>query len=142
MIRKFKTDDLDVIMEIWLRTNVEAHDFIADSYWLKNYDSVKSMLPDAEIFVYEDNGKIQGFVGLMENYIAGIFVSQDCQSHGIGKALLDQIKNQYAELFLHVYEKNVRAVRFYQRESFVVSKAQADECTREAELVMNWKKQA
>nr|WP_320024140.1 N-acetyltransferase [uncultured Acetobacterium sp.] len=142
MIREFKTDDLDAIMEIWLRTNVEAHDFIADSYWLKNYDSVKSMLPDAEIFVYEDNGTIQGFVGLMENYIAGIFVSQDCQSHGIGKALLDHIKNQYAELFLQVYEKNARAVRFYQRESFVASKAQVDENTREAELIMNWKTQA
>ncbi|MCK9435662.1 MAG: N-acetyltransferase [Synergistaceae bacterium] len=141
MIRKFKTDDLDAIMEIWLKTNVEAHFFISKSYWLKNYDSVKSMLPDAEIFVYEDNGTIQGFVGLMENYIAGIFVRQECWSHGIGKALLDHVKNRYDELSLHVYQKNMRAVRFYKRESFDVFNKQVDEGTGEIEIVMNWRNQ-
>lgn len=62
-------------MEIWLQTNVEAHDFIPESYWRKNYESVKGMLPDAQIFIYEDGNIIQGFVGLMKDYIAGILSS-------------------------------------------------------------------
>lgn len=138
MIREFKIDDLDTIMDIWLKVNIESHDFIPESYWQKNYEAVKGMLPDAAIFVYEDGNSIQGFVGLMGSYIAGIFVNGNCQSRGVGRALLDHVKESHSELSLHVYKKNVHAVKFYQRESFVVSKEQVDENTSEPELVMNW----
>ncbi len=138
MIREFTTDDLDTIMKIWLKANIEAHDFIPESYWHKNYEAVKGMLPDAEILVYEDHNTILGFVGLMGSFIAGIFVNENCQSHGIGRALLDHVKKNSSELSLHVYKKNVRAVKFYQRESFTVSKEQVDKNTGEAELVMKW----
>lgn len=138
MVRKFETDDLDTIMKIWLETNIEAHDFINKSYWQENYAVVKELLPDAAIAVYEDNNVIQGFTGLMGNYIAGIFVNADSRSKGIGKALLDYIKADNSELLLHVYKKNIHAVKFYQRESFVVIEEKVDENTGEAELVMKW----
>lgn len=138
MIRKLKPEDLDAVMAIWLKTNIKAHDFIAESYWQANFPMVESLLPEAEIYVYEEDKTIRGFVGLMENYIAGIFVTQDCQSHGIGKALLDFIKKSCPELSLQVYKKNVRAVRFYQREGFTVRQEQVDENTGEVELVMSW----
>lgn len=138
MIRKLKNSDLEAVVKLWLETNIQAHDFIPQSYWLENYEAVKTALSDAVIFVYEENNLIQGFVGLTGNYIAGIFVGANDQSMGIGKALLDYIKKNYADLSLHVYKKNVRAVSFYLRESFVVSKEQVDEATGEKELVMNW----
>ncbi|MDF2878563.1 MAG: acetyltransferase [Clostridia bacterium] len=53
MIRKFETKDLLQVMEIWLDTNTQAHDFISEDYWKNNFDFVKSMLPDADIYVYE-----------------------------------------------------------------------------------------
>ncbi len=138
MIREFKIDELDAIMNIWLKTNIKAHSFITEAYWKGNYDTVREMLPDATIFIYEDNDTIQGFAGLVGNYIAGIFVSEDYQSKGIGKALLDHVKGTYSELSLHVYKKNVSAVRFYQREAFTILKERIDENTNETELVMNW----
>lgn len=140
MIRKFKTDELDSVMKIWLETNIKAHYFINESYWRENYKMVKEMLPDATIFVWEDNYVIRGFVGLVGNNIAGIFVHADSQSQGIGKALLDYAKENYQELSLQVYKKNVRAVKFYLREKFIVTKEQIDENTGEVELVMNWVK--
>ena len=138
MIRKFQINELETVMEIWLDTNIKAHDFINSSYWQKNYDLVKEMLPDATIFVYEDNNQIQGFIGLMDNYIAGIFINSNSQSKGIGKALLNYVKESKSELLLQVYKKNVRAANFYLREDFIVSKEQIDENTDEIELVMNW----
>lgn len=138
MIRKFEINELETVMEIWLDTNIRAHDFINISYWQRNYDLVKEMLPDATIFVYEDNSKIQGFIGLMDNYIAGIFVNSNSQSKGIGKALLNYAKENKSELLLQVYKKNVRAINFYLRQDFVVLKEQIDENTDEVELVMNW----
>lgn len=140
MIRKFKIDELNIVMEIWLETNIKAHDFIQKSYWHGNYEMVKEMMPNSTIFVYEDNDTIKGFVGLMENYIAGIFINTNSQSKGIGKALLDYIKEDHSELSLQVYKKNVRAVNFYLREDFVVSKEQIDKNTGEVEYIMNWTK--
>lgn len=140
MIREIKLDELETIMKIWLEANIQAHNFIPESYWQRNYEVVKGMLPDATIFVYEDDNGIQGFAGLMGSYIAGIFVNESRQSRGIGKALLDHMKKSLTELSLHVYKKNARAVRFYLRESFTISKEQIDENTRETEFVMNWTK--
>ena len=76
------------------------------------------MLLQAEVYVYEDNKMIQGFVGLNNEYIEGIFVSDEMQSCGIGKLLLDYIKNKKIRLRLNVYQKNARALSFYQREGF------------------------
>ncbi|MBP1927188.1 putative acetyltransferase [Sedimentibacter acidaminivorans] len=100
------------------------------------------MLPDATVFVYEENNSIPGFIGLIENYIAGIFIDTNSQSKGIGKDLLDYVKKGHSELLLQVYKKNSRAVRFYLREDFVVLNEQTDKNIGEAELVMNWKKRA
>ena len=61
MIRLFEFQDLDKIMDIWLQGNLEAHSFIDAEYWKKNFDSVKSVLPNAEVYVYEEDGEILGF---------------------------------------------------------------------------------
>ncbi|WP_066719594.1 N-acetyltransferase [Clostridium sp. Marseille-P299] len=140
MIREFEIKDLDVIMKIWLDSNMEVHDFIKGSYWTDNYEMVKNMLPDATIFVYEDNNIIQGFIGLMNNYIAGIFINANSRSQGIGKSLIDYVKKGYPELSLQVYKKNIRGVKFYLRENFIITKEQVDESTGEVELVMKWTK--
>ena len=112
MIRKMQNVDINKVADIWLKTNLEAHDFIPGQYWTSNYEAVKKMLPQAEVYVYEDNKIIQGFVGVRDEYIEGIFVSGKMQSHGIGKALLDYIKDKKARLQLNVYQKNVRECLF------------------------------
>lgn len=138
MIRKLQNVDINKVADIWLKTNLEAHDFIPGQYWTSNYEAVKKMLPQAEVYVYEDNKIIQGFVGVRDEYIEGIFVSDKMQSHGIGKALLDYIKDKKARLQLNVYQKNVRAMSFYQREGFTIQSEGLDEFTGEKEYVMEW----
>ena len=103
-----------------------------------NYEVVKEMLPQADVYVYEDDKIIQGFVGINDEYIEGIFVSDEMQSHGIGKILLDYMKDKKVRLQLNVYQKNVRAISFYQREGFTIQCDQIDEFTGEKEYVMNW----
>ena len=44
MIRKMKAADLDRVAQIWLDTNLKAHDFIPPEYWKGNYDTVKAMI--------------------------------------------------------------------------------------------------
>jgi putative acetyltransferase len=138
MIREFLLKDLDTVMKIWLDTNLSAHDFIWKDYWIKNFDMVKEILPKSEVYVYEIENNIQGFVGVNDGYIAGIFVSDNMRSKGIGKLLLEKCKEEYKYLSLSVYEKNKRAVEFYVREGFAKSKEQVDKNTGEKEYYMIW----
>ena len=138
MIRKMQNIDINRVADIWLKTNLKAHSFISEQYWTSNYERVKEMLPQAEVYVYEDDKMIQGFIGINDEYIEGIFVSDEMQSRGIGKILLDYIKDKKDRLQLKVYQKNVRAMSFYQREGFTIQSEEMDEFTREKEYVMNW----
>ena len=138
MIRKLQKADINRAADIWLKTNLKAHFFIPEQYWISNYEFVKEMLPQAEVYVYEDDKMIQGFIGINDEYIEGIFVSDEMQSRGIGKMLLDYIKDKKDKLQLKVYQKNVRAMSFYQREGFTIQSEEMDEFTGEKEYVMNW----
>ena len=138
MIRKLQKVDINRVADIWLKTNLKAHFFIPEQYWISNYEFVKELLPQTEVYVYEDDKMIQGFIGVSDEYIEGIFVSDEMQSRGIGKMLLDYIKDKKDRLQLKVYQKNVRAMSFYQREGFTIQSEEMDEFTREKEYVMNW----
>lgn len=53
------------------------------------------------------------------------------QSCGIGKLLLDYVKDKKVSLRLNVYQKNARAISFYQREGFIIQYEGLDEATGE-----------
>ena len=138
MIRSLQKADINRVADIWLDTNLKAHSFISAQYWESNYELVKEMLSQAEVYVYEDGQKIQGFIGLSDKYIEGIFVSEKMQSQGIGKLLLNYAKNRKSKLLLHVYQRNTRAIHFYQREGFEIQCEGLDEATGEMDYVMMW----
>ena len=138
MIRELRKVDINKVAEIWLDTNIKTHYFISAQYWKSNFELVKELLLQATVYVYEDKQEIQGFIGLSNEYIEGIFVSDEMQSCGIGKLLLDYIKNKRNKLILNVYQKNTRAISFYQREGFEIQYSGLDEATGEKDYVMAW----
>lgn len=138
MIRKLQKTDINRVAEIWLDANIKAHSFIPFQYWTDHYTGVKEQLALAEVYVYESMGDILGFIGMVDDYIAGIFVCEQAQSSGIGKGLLEFAKGIKETLRLNVYQKNVRAVRFYQREGFKISHEGKDENTKENDYLMVW----
>lgn len=137
-IRAMQEQDLPAVLEIWLSANLQAHDFIPEEYWKGNLSMVGQLLPQAEVLVCEAQGKILGFSGLDQGHIAGVFVDAAARSQGIGKALLEQWKKRYAQLTLCVYEKNKKALAFYEREGFVVTQKQQDEENNVTEYCMQW----
>ena len=140
MIRQYTGCDIGSVMKIWLDTNIQAHYFISSGYWRANCDRVRKMIPHAEIFVYEDDRakQIYGFIGLNDNQIEGIFVKETMQSKGIGKQLLDYVKEVKTTLKLNVYQKNKKAMHFYLREKFIVQSENVDDNTGEKEFIMVW----
>lgn len=138
MIRKFQEADTRQVMQIWLSSNIDAHPFVPKEYWESNFEMVQDQLVQAEVYVYEIEKSIQGFIGIVDGYIAGIFVDKKCRSCGIGRQLLTYVKQVYPALTLGVYQKNSRAIEFYHREGFSVMSEQIDKETGEREYTMGW----
>lgn len=141
MINTFKESDLTSVMQIWLEANIEAHSFISEKYWMDNFDDVKDALPEAEVYVFRNGNVTEGFIGITDSYIAGIFVKSGSRSNGIGRQLLNHAKNIKQHLTLSVYTKNRRAVNFYLRENFKIQTQKIDETTGETELIMVWNRE-
>ena len=64
--------------------------------------------------------------------------SDQYQKRGIGKALLNHVKAKKEHLSLNVYQKNLNAILFYQREGFCVQYEDVDKNTGEKEYRMVW----
>lgn len=140
MIKELDVSKIDSVMKIWIEANTIAHDFISEDYWKSNYDFVKKVLPESTVFVYEDDGEIRGFIGIMEkSYIAGLFVANQYQSNGIGSRLIEKCKEYYPVLKLDVYAKNLKAVNFYKKHGFKIEQEKENDETKEIEYSMIWK---
>ncbi len=138
MIRNFEIKDIEEVMDIWLETNKKAHPFIDKKYWENNFENVKNAILEAEVYVYEEEKKVVGFVGVVEGYIAGIFVKENSQNNGIGKILVNKCKEKYNRLNLKVYEKNKKAIQFYLSQGFKIVGKNIDEQNDEIEFAMEW----
>lgn len=122
MVRKFKSEDVYRVMDIWKESTIKAHDFINKKYWEDNYDTVKNVyLPMSDTFVYTEEEKIMGFVSIIDNeFIGALFVDINCQGAGVGSKLIDYVIKKYGSLSLAVYKDNEKAVKFYKDKGFEI----------------------
>ncbi|GIP63222.1 hypothetical protein J32TS6_17770 [Virgibacillus pantothenticus] len=138
-IRKYHPDELDRLVEIWYEGSLYAHDFIMQSYWGSQRKAMKeTYLPMAETHVIIVEGKIAGFISMVDNYLAALFVNVDHQGKGYGKKLLQFVKEKRKQIQLKVYLKNEQAIHFYRKNGFKIQAEQLDEPTGEKEYVMEW----
>lgn len=137
MIRKLEDNDVDKVMDIWLKSTVKAHDFIEKNYWEDNYNTVKNVyIPMSETYIYEKED-IKGFISIINNeFIGALFVDNDCQGQGIGKALIEHVKSKYDNLSLAVYKDNYKSVAFYKKMGFKIKSENTNEDTNFVEYIM------
>jgi putative acetyltransferase len=131
---------LNEIARIWLKGNLDAHSFIDPDYWKHYFDVVKHDIAKSELFIFEENGHVQGFMGMDGHYIAGLFVAKGHRDQGIGSQLMDAAKQTHSELTLSVYEKNAHAYTFYRKRGFEEFQHRADRVTGEFAINMRWKR--
>ncbi|MHB0776011.1 GNAT family N-acetyltransferase [Halomonas sp. WWR20] len=124
---------------LWLEASCEAHDFVPESFWHSQRSAMQeAYLPAAENYVYEQEEDIKGFISLHETTLGALFVMPMSQNLGIGRALLDHAKSLRPMLEVHVYRKNIRAVRFYEANGFVILAESEDTHTGEPEWLMRF----
>lgn len=140
-IREFKSEDIDRVMSIWLESTIEAHNFISAEYWKINYEVVKNQyIPMSETYIYEEDKVIRGFISIIEgSFIGALFVDVKDQGNGVGKSLIDYVKEKYKKLSLAVYKDNINAYEFYKKQEFVALVEQSNEDNGYLEVIMEWR---
>ncbi|WP_289024250.1 N-acetyltransferase [uncultured Salegentibacter sp.] len=141
-IRKLNTKDIETVVELWYETSIIAHDFIQADYWEKNKEAMASIyLPNSETYLAIEDEKIAGFVAMAENFLAAIFVNNQIQGKGIGRKLLNFVKDTRTMIQLKVYKKNMKTVDFYRSQGFEVISENKEEKTGEYEFLMEWREE-
>lgn len=137
MIRDFHPSDMDAVIEIWLDASITAHDFVAGNFWRSRVIDMREVyIPASETYVYEEAGFIRGFVCLVDETLAALFVSPCAQGRGIGRKLIEKSKDVRQNLNLTVYKENQKSVDFYKRCGFKPVRERIDKSTGHSEIEM------
>ncbi|MCJ7843573.1 N-acetyltransferase [Lederbergia sp. NSJ-179] len=140
-IRSNKNTEVNKLVKIWYEGSLIAHDFINKNYWKSQRSEMEEKyIPMSETYVVSNEKDVVGFVSMMDNYLAALFIDVKHQGKGYGKGLLDFIKRQRENIQLKVYKRNKKAVDFYFKNGFVIKEETIDEQTSEEEFLMEWKK--
>lgn len=142
MIRLIEDKDIDAVMDIWLKTNISAHSFIPEKYWMGNFHAVKGeYLPKSENYIFVEDEEIKAFISVIQgSFIGALFVGTGYQKQGIGKKLIEHCKTLYPLLRVAVFVQNERAVDFYKNQGFKIEKEQKNSDSGHQEYIMKWKK--
>jgi len=116
VIRKMRKEDTEVVVDIWYKASIQAHSFIPKKYWEENKDLMKDRyLPKSDVYLAVKGKVVIGFIALVGNDLAAIFIESESQGAGVGSLLIDYAKSIRNVLQLKVYEKNKDSVQIYKK---------------------------
>jgi putative acetyltransferase len=125
-LRPYQAADEETAIALWCRTWQIAYprlDFAARlDWWRRRWRD--ELVPTATITVAQSNGQLVGFVtvDLKTLYLDQIVVAPEAWGTPIAAALLAEAKRlSPAGLDLAVNADNGRAIRFYEKQGFVIS---------------------
>ena len=123
MIRNYRKEDEDIVMDIWYKSSSLAHPFLENSFVEKvKSDMREKYLPNSETWVYEEKNSVVGFIAMIDNEIGGLFILPEYHSKGIGTKLVDYVLQDNDVLEVEVFERNLIGRSFYDKYGFVMFK--------------------
>lgn len=139
MLKQFDKKNIDIIMKIWKDNNIMFQPFIANSFWADNYVKARDSFLNNNVCVYTEATKILAFIASNENNeIINIQVLPEIQREGIGRLLIQNLKNHNSSLTARVYEKNTVALMFFRAIGFKKIDENIDEDVNEKYYILKW----
>lgn len=123
-LNNINEDDIRNMLKVWESSVRATHDFLSE-------EDILSLIPNVVeganyvndlLCVRDDKGIIKAFMGVHNNKIEMLFVSDDCRGIGIGKKLIEYGIKILNVNYVDVNEQNIQAVGFYKHMGFQVFK--------------------
>ena len=119
MIRKYAEEDLTELLDIWYEASQIGHPFLTQAFFdQERKNIIQKYLPNAEHWVFEENGQVIGYIALVGNEVGALFVSPVRHRHGVGSALMNHAKGVRDYLEVEVFEANEVGRAFYNAYGF------------------------
>lgn len=119
IIRPYQAEDFDGLMSSWENASRVAHPFLSEDFLDEERHNIPNLyLPNTDTWVAELDGRVVGFLSLLNNEVGAIFVEPNFHGQGIGKGLMDKAQDLHGTLELDVFEANRLGRRFYERYGF------------------------
>jgi putative acetyltransferase len=137
MIRKYKEEEISILVDIWEKSSAIAHPFLDDEFTKMVKIAMKeTYLPKSDTWVFEEKNEIVGFISMLDNEIGGLFILPNHHSKGIGSSLLKHISQFHNELEVEVFDENEIGKPFYVKKGFSLIKEYIQEATNQKVLRM------
>jgi len=105
MIREYKTEDTDALVALWKAATSIAHPFLKTAFVAQETENLRNIyLPNAETWVFEDNGIPIGFIALIGDEIGGLFLDPSRHGQGFGRGMVVQGLAVMWAVWLAVFE--------------------------------------
>lgn len=136
-IRRYESADQPEMVRIWLEASRVGHPFLTEGDLHQQLPKVRdTYLPQAETWVAYCGSLAAGFIGLLDNFIGGLFVDPQFHASGVGRQLIQHAASLKPTLSVDVYALNPIAPAFYQRLGFrEVSRRPQDDEGRPLEII-------
>jgi putative acetyltransferase len=119
VIRDYVPDDEDAVVEVWRAASAVGHPFMDPAMMDPAATELRSVwLPKANSRVVEVDGRVVGFISMLDHEIGGLFVDPEFHRRGLGRSLVDDVRHLGA-LEVEVFVRNEVGRRFYERYGFV-----------------------
>lgn len=86
-----------------------------------------------------EGDKTLGFLVHDEAYVTALYLAPEARNRGVGKALLSKAKFEASPLRLWVFQENIRARAFYEREGFrEIRRTSGENEEKLPDVLMEW----
>ena len=121
MIRSYQNSDLDQLLDVWERASRLAHPFLEEAFMQESRQKIVEVyVPITKTWVWAEDGRVIGFISMLDNEVGGLFVDPEAHGRGIGTALLDHVKPMHSTLRLEVFKSNIKSRGFYAHYGFTL----------------------
>jgi putative acetyltransferase len=144
-LRAYVAADEDAAIELWRRTWQQHYphlDFTARLPWWRERWRTE-LVPTTTITVAESAGSLIGFVTLdpATRYVDQIVVAPEAWGSGLAAALIAEAKRlSPSGLDLTVNADNARAIRFYEKQGFVITGDDVNPISGAPVRKMSWRR--
>jgi putative acetyltransferase len=130
MIRKYRDSDIEVLLDVWFQANAVAHPFQSEVFVDKERSKIRDIyIHHTETWVFSGTDGLTGFISMMGNEVAAIFVLPSKHGQGIGTKLMNVVAKLHDVLEVEVFTENGNGLEFYKAYGFKAYKTHMHEDT-------------